>query len=77
LVTINFNNLSNILEINNKIPIYTIHSVEDEIIPFKHSEILKKYSNGNCNIIKISGNHISPVFNKKVYELFENICNKN
>jgi hypothetical protein len=77
IVTLNLNNLSNILEINNKIPIYSIHSIEDEIIPYKHSEILKKYSNGNCNIIKISGNHLNPIFNKKVYELFENICNKN
>jgi len=70
-VTVSFNNLSNILQINNKIPIYSIHSIYDELVPFRHSEILQKYS--NCNLIEIKGDHINPVFNQKVYELFENI----
>lgn len=73
LVLVNFNNHENLKNIDGKIPIYILHSQNDEIIPYNHSMQIKN-AVGKCNFIEIHGGHNEPIYNEKISELLKKIC---
>ncbi|MEA3354166.1 MAG: alpha/beta hydrolase [Campylobacterota bacterium] len=60
-------------------PILIIHSVDDKMIPFKHADILYKYSNNPKTLLKIKGSHNDgfleslPVYKKGLNKFLEDI----
>jgi hypothetical protein len=70
-VVCNFDNEKCIKNINNKVPIYILHSKNDEIIPYEHGCHLSEIS--GCKLIEINGTHNYPLYTKEVEELFEHL----
>jgi predicted esterase len=44
---------------------FIIHSREDELIPYTHAEVLKKYAN---NLLECRGKHSSPKMNETFFK---------
>lgn len=74
LVIYDFNNVKNLEIINNKLPIYIIHSINDERVPYSQSLELSKYIDNE--IINIDGNHNSPIYNRNVYNLLKKLSDE-
>ena len=70
-VTYDFDNIKNLKVINNSLPIYIIHSMSDERVPYSQGIELSKYIENK--IIDIDGTHNSPVYNKNVYNLLQKL----
>lgn len=80
LITQDFNNYKNIMNIKNNVNIHIFHSIHDELIHFNHSKILSNNTNKfvNSKLIKISGLHSSPGFDENIIKNIENnIINNN
>lgn len=71
LVIYDFDNIKNLKIINNSLPIYIIHSTNDERVPYSQSIKLSKYVENK--IIDIEGTHNSPIYNNNVYELLQKL----
>jgi alpha-beta hydrolase superfamily lysophospholipase len=65
------NNIHNLNQINNKIPVCTLHSKHDTIINYDHSLTLKNET--KCDMIEINGGHNDPVYNEKVVKYIKNL----
>ena len=74
LVLYKFDNIENLKIINNSLPIYILHSKNDERVPYSQAVLLSKYINNN--IINIDGTHNSPIYNTKVRDLLSLLSNK-
>jgi predicted alpha/beta hydrolase family esterase len=70
-IVCNFNNEKCIKNIKNKVPIYILHSKNDEIIPYEHGCHLSEIS--GCKLIEINGTHNYPLYTNEVEKLFENL----
>jgi uncharacterized protein len=66
----NFNNNQNLTTIHNSIPIYILHSQNDEIIPYEHGKYLSDFN--KCDFIEIDGTHNYPIYNNNVRDIFIN-----
>lgn len=73
-VTLKFNNLDNLLIINNILPIYLLHSKDDQLV--KYSESLELQKKINSTIIDIMGSHKHPKYNDNVVNIIQSIINK-
>jgi hypothetical protein len=69
LLMYGFNNIHNLTQIQNKVPVCVFHSKIDETIPYDHSIILK--NNTGIKMIDISGAHCSPVYDEKVHNFIK------
>ncbi len=61
-----YDNIKNLIFINQSISILVMHSPDDETVPFNQS--LKIKNNCKCNHVEINGTHNIPIFNSKVDE---------
>ena len=79
LLMYKFNNVSHLLNINGKIPVYILHSRDDKVIPYHHSNTLKDvcFSNNqldkNSDLIEIGGSHNVPNYNNDVRVLLDRL----
>jgi predicted alpha/beta hydrolase family esterase len=71
LLVYQFNNIDNLSQIKNKVPVCVFHSKIDDVIPYNHSLILK--NNTGCKMIDISGSHHSPVYDEKVHNFIKSL----
>lgn len=67
-----FNNIENLKIINNSLPIYIIHSKNDNTVPYSQAILLSKYINNE--IIDIDGTHNSPIYNTHVRQVMKNVA---
>jgi predicted alpha/beta-fold hydrolase len=65
----NFNNATNVSKIDNRIPVYVLHSRTDELISYRHAK--KISSSGKCELITIGGDHNEVLYNDAVFKLFD------
>jgi hypothetical protein len=65
LVVSEFDNFQNLKYINNKLPVYILHSPLDEIIPYAHGKKLAK--NTKAKFIKINGGHNNSELTNKIH----------
>ena len=73
LTVVDFDNVKNLEKINNKIPIIILHSKNDEVIPFEHSEFISIKI--GCKLIEIDGYHCNFVANDDVIKSIEDMIN--
>lgn len=61
-----YDNVKNLQDIDNALPILVVHSPDDETVPYQQSIKIKQ--NSKCKHIEIKGTHNVPIFNKNVFE---------
>ena len=71
LLIYGFNNIHNLTQIKNKVPVCVFHSKIDETISYNHSLILKH--NTGCKMINISGPHCSPIYDDNVHSFIKSL----
>jgi fermentation-respiration switch protein FrsA (DUF1100 family) len=71
LILGNFNNVQYVNTIAQSIPMYVLHSKDDEVIDIDHAYDLANTM--NCTFCEITGRHSSPQFNKEVYGIFKTL----
>jgi len=80
LIQSKYNNIDNIINIKNNIPILVVHSDKDEMINIGHAhKLIKDSYNNNIKNIKfyqINGTHNNPLLNNQYMETFTKFINK-
>lgn len=75
LVSDELNNTKLIRGIDAKVPVYILHSKDDELIPFKHANKLHYHGSdtGQCSLLEIDGIHSRPEYNETIIQEFQQI----
>lgn len=71
LLLYGFNNINNLEQIKNKVPVCVFHSKMDEVIPYDHSISLK--NNTGCKMIDINGPHCSPIYDETIHDFIKSL----
>ncbi len=71
LLIYKFNNLYNVKNIKNMIPVCILHSRMDETIPFEQSLKIKKHT--TCKMIEINGGHCNPIYSDELFKFFDSL----
>lgn len=67
-------NKNNMKEINNKIPIYIFHSLDDRTVPFSHGLEISKLCNDN--MLNMYGSHNYPIYTDEMIKKIEELAGK-